>query len=337
MEPMSETCLDEEPIAETSPACGRCLTRLHIGELRCPVCGKGAAPRALAEVEGMRATVIRCTSCRAAVTYSVKEQALHCPYCGEIAEVETPEDPSDAVQAYLPFTVQPAQVHEALKQFFSKARWYHRGDVATCATIDSLRALWWPAWVCKAQALYSWTADTDAGAQESDWAPHAGQLASQIEGFCVSASRGLTSKETKALLPSYRLDTRRPSPEGPEGAVVECFELPRSRARQKLLRHIDAHGKAVVRRALPGHFSRNLDVVSSLQGLQTLNLALPAYVLAYRYGKTLYRVVFSGQDVAVSTGELPVVSVVSASNVLLKAAIAVGAIACAAALLSQLF
>jgi hypothetical protein len=43
-----------------------------------------------------------------------------------------------------------------------------------------------------------------------------------------------------------------------------------------------------------------------LSGLETSHYALPAYVLAYRYKKKLYRVVVHGQDTRCVLGEKPI-------------------------------
>ena len=75
-------------------------------------------------------------------------------------------------------------------------------------------------------------------------------------------------------------------------------------------RQIGAGGEAVAhervrRERVPGHRVRNVHVAVVLYFLKTRRYALPAYVLAYRYDKQLYRVVVHGQDAGVVLGDAP--------------------------------
>ena len=101
------------------------------------------------------------------------------------------------------------------------------------------------------------------------------------------------------------------SPRGSDIASVECFELSRSRARQRILAHIESYGRAAVKDVseLRGAETRKINAVGYLKGLRTQNVSLPAYILAYRYKGKLYRVVINGQDASVSCGEYPVSAV----------------------------
>lgn len=309
--------------------CERCSCELKEGELRCPVCGMFAPQDGEgAEVDGPRARVIRCTFCRAAMTYSPEAQNLRCAYCGEVTEVETPKDPIDVTEKFIPFTVAREAAEEGLKTFWSRAKWYHHKDMAAKGTLTELRGTWWPAWLCSAQAAFFWAADSTRGAGRSKWAPHAGRLDVELNNFCVSASRGLTSAETAAIADGYDLSAFEDAPKGSDIASVECFELPRSQARQHILAHIGSCGRAAVREApeLKGADTRKISTEGFLTGLKTRNVSLPAYVLAYRYRDKLYRVVINGQDASVSCGEYPV----SAGKIAAAAAAVIGGAACLA-------
>ncbi|GEM_PF-496817 len=297
--------------------CERCGSELKEGELRCPVCGRFTPPPEKQDDCGAddggsqkaRARVIRCTSCRAAVTYSPEAQNLRCAYCGEVAEVETPCNPIDETEKFYPFTVTREAAEEGLKTFWSRAKWYHHKDVAAKGTLTELRATWWPAWLCSADASFFWTADTTVGAGRSKWAPHAGRIDKKLDKFCVSASRGLTLRETSAIIDGYDLTSFESAPRGPEQATVECFELPRSQARQCILERINSYGLALVKTEVPELLevqSRRVSTAGLLSFLRTENVSLPAYILAYRYKNRLYRVVINGQDASVSCGEYPV-------------------------------
>ena len=50
-------------------------------------------------------------------------------------------------------------------------KWYRPSDLATASTLDQLRPIWWASWIFDANALVSWTADSDHGNRRSSWAP----------------------------------------------------------------------------------------------------------------------------------------------------------------------
>jgi hypothetical protein len=220
---------------------------------------------------------------------------------------ETQEDPIDQADQFVPFKVGTDEAHEALRMFLGKGGFFRPKDLASRAALDSLRPMWWPGWRFNAQVEATWTADTDAGAHRSDWAPHAGATRLVLNNILVSASRGLTQAETQTLSPAYDLTQAKPQPEGPSDAQVELFDVTRSGARRQILAALEFTARErIARSALPGRRHRNLRTAVTLTGLDTAHYALPAYVLAYRYGKKLYRVVVHGQDPTCVLGEKPI-------------------------------
>ncbi|MDY7228371.1 zinc ribbon domain-containing protein [Hyalangium rubrum] len=287
--------------------CERCHSALEAEDLRCPVCALPTPrdSRALAERE--RARLIRCNTCGAAIAYSVEAQAPRCAYCASEMHLETQEDPIDQAEHFVPFAVNPEQARQALSAFLGNSGFFRPSDLASRAALDSLKPLWWPGWEFSARVEVSWTADTDAGAHRSAWAPHAGMAQLVLHHILVSASRGLTEKETDRLAPSYDIAQATSAPQGPEGAQVELFDLTRSGARKQILAAVEKTARERISQTeLPGRRHRNLHVSPVLSGLNTTNYALPAYVLAYRYGSKLYRVVVHGQDASCVLGEKPV-------------------------------
>jgi hypothetical protein len=258
-------------------------------------------------VDRERARIVRCDNCGAAVAYSVEAQAPKCAFCASKMHTETQEDPIDQADRFVPFEVGTDQAQEALRTFLGKGGFFRPQDLASRAAVDSLRAMWWPGWEFDAQVAVTWTADTDAGAQRSDWAPHSGETRLDLHHILVSASRGLAQAETQKLSPHYDTSKAKPRPEGPEGAQVELFDVTRSGARRQILDAVEKTAREhIAQAALPGRRHRNLRVAVALSGLQTSHYALPAYVLAYRYGKKLYRVVVHGQDANCVLGEMPI-------------------------------
>jgi hypothetical protein len=221
--------------------------------------------------------------------------------------LETQEDPIEQAERFIPFAVSPEQAQQALSAFLSQGGFFRPSDLASRAVLDSLKPLWWPAWEFNVEVEVSWTADTDAGAHRSEWAPHSGEARFVLSHVVVSASRGLTQAETAQLAPAYDLAQVTPAPQGPPEAQVELFDLTRSGARKQILAAVENRARDhIAQRELPGRRHRNLHLAVVLSGLETTNYALPAYVLAYRYGKKLYRVVVHGQDTGCVLGERPI-------------------------------
>jgi hypothetical protein len=285
--------------------CDRCDSALEMGDLRCAICGQSAAvqveTRTVTEVE-----VLRCEACGASVRYDVEVQAPRCAYCDSIMHLEKLEDPVEQTEAFLPFTIDASQAAQALRRWLATLGRFRPSDLKSTARIESLRPIWWVAWVFDAKALISWTADSNYGSRRSDWAPHAGQAEMEFDDIMVSASRGLSEEETDALQPYYDISTARSEPEGPAGAAVEQFEVQRSFARRRVLSTIDElAAERVAQRHVPGSHYRNVRATSLLRALATRRLALPAYVLAYRHRDRLYRAIISGQRAYVAFGTAP--------------------------------
>jgi len=293
--------------AEAVAPCQRCASALEVDDLRCPICGLGTPGRARGAVERERAKVVRCDNCGAAVEYSVEAKAPRCGFCGSVMHVEMTADPVEQAQAWLPFTVTPEAARAALRSFLGRGGFFRPPGLEEKASLESLSPLWWPAWSFRAGVDASWTADSDAGAGRSDWAPHAGRARFDFDDIRVPASRGLKVKECEALAPHYRRDSGEAAPRGPEGASTERFEATRSGARRTILEAVERLARARLEEGIiPGRRFRNVHVAVALSSLHTTRLALPAYVLAYRYRDRPYRVVVHGQDAGVVLGEAPI-------------------------------
>jgi hypothetical protein len=284
--------------------CARCNGALEHGDFRCPVCGL-TAPFEAQVPEELQVKVVRCDSCGAAMDFVAEARAPKCAYCGSVTHLETPADPPEQAEGYVPFTVTPDAARAALTAFLSRKAFFRPSDLAHGARLDSLVATFWPAWIFSAGAQVSWTADSDAGSRRADWAPHAGQCSLEFSEVLVSASRGLTADECEQLTP-YELAGASPDPVGPEGAQVERFDASRSGARAAVMSALAAKARARVKEQhVPGARHRNVKVALRLERLTTRRLGLPAYVLAYRYREKLYRVVVHGQSAQKVIGRAP--------------------------------
>jgi hypothetical protein len=289
-------------------ACGRCHTPLEASDLRCSICAL-AVPRA-ADGAGPtpRARILRCRECAAAVSYSAAAQAPHCGFCGAIMEVEVPEDPVEAAERLVPFAVDRDGAVRALRSWLGSRGWFRPRDLSGAA-IDSMRPLYWSAWIFDADATVSWAADSDAGSGRSAWAPHAGSAAFQWRTILIPASRGLRDEETARLAAGHALEGAVPvEAVAPlEGGAIEAFDVQRSAARRRIadaiemmaVRELQSHGH------IPGHRFRNVHASVLLSRLVTGRYVLPAWVTAYRYRGSIYRTIVHGQDPSIVIGEAP--------------------------------
>ena len=290
-------------------SCARCQTPLEVADLRCCICalvvpaGTAAAPAA-----EVRARILRCRECAAAVSYDAERQAPHCAFCGSVMEVEEPSDPVEEAELILPFGIDRAEATGSLRGWMRSLGWFRPGDLSAAATVEKLEPLHWAAWIFDADARVTWTADSDADSRRSKWAPHSGEATFTWKSVVVSASRGLTGKETVKLTPRYLLDGVRPVATAADIAGArETFDTQRSAARAKIVSAIEQIAEQELTRGhIPGSRFRNVHAAVLLQRLTTRRYLLPAWVLAYRYKGSLYRSVVHGQDPSLVLGEAPV-------------------------------
>jgi hypothetical protein len=287
--------------------CTRCATPIEAGDLRCAICGLVVPGDASGASARPRLDVLRCGSCGAAVAYDASVQAPKCAFCASVMVLERIEDPMEQAEHLLPFRVGPDHAHDALRAWMKTLGWWRPSDLASESTIHQLRPIWWAAWIFDAKALVSWTADSDHGNRRSSWAPHAGQINLEFERILVSASRGLAAVEAARLAPWYDLRTATQSAEGPAGAVVESFDVQRSAARRRIVEACEAESASRAQHGhVPGSRFRNVRAAVVLHGLRTHRMALPSWILAYRYRDTLYRAIVHGQDPRCVFGAAPI-------------------------------
>jgi len=293
------------PAEQIQPVCRRCRSPVEQDDLRCAICGfatpatGGAQPRAIA-------SILRCDGCGAAVSYSAEAQAPRCGFCASVMRVQQPTDPVEQADWILPFAVSPDQAQEILRVWMKTLGFFRPSDLAGTATVQSLQPIWWAGWIVDAKALLSWAADSDAGSWRSSWAPHSGQSQLEFTRLLVPASRGLSLAECHTLTPHFNVAGASRQPQGPPGAIVEQFDVQRSAARKIIVDAIQATAAHRLQQGtIPGSHFRNVHVAVLLQALTTHRVAVPTYVLAYRYRGKLFRALVHGQDVRCVFGQAP--------------------------------
>ncbi len=292
----------------TALRCVRCESPLEAGDLRCAVCGREAPvterPRDVVAVQ-----VLRCTSCGAAVSYDARAGAPKCSFCDSEMRLEDRADPPEETERWLPFAVTREEARARVKNWLGNQGFFRPADLQRRAKLESIKAIYWVAWVCDARAFVTWAADSNLGAGRSDWAPHSGEAHMHFDDLLVSASRGLSASEVAALGDLYPVADLEREPTPPPGDVPvahETFDLQRSGARRVILGAIErATRRRVEDLHIPGSRFRNVHTSSLLEGLTSRRVALPAWVFAYRYDDKLYRAVVCGSDARGITGTVP--------------------------------
>jgi len=262
------------------------------------------------------------------MTYEVKNRSAACAFCGSVLKLEHPADPVEEAQFLLPFSIDRDRARAVFREWLGSLGWFRPGDLISGARLETVQPLHWVGWVFDARADLSWAADTDHDTRRADWAPHAGRAELAYDDVVVPATRGLTPQEAAHLVESYDLDPRSTTTNLVDDATVERFNIPRSNARTRLIQAVEQLARRrLEEQYLPGRRTRNLKTAMVLRGLEARRYAFPAWVLAYRYRKRLFRTVLSGQDAGCLKGEAPY----SAVRI---AAVVAGAVAAVLALLA---
>lgn len=290
-------------------ACRRCATPVEQADLRCCICAfaveqDGSTGPAAVE----RVAILRCGECAAAVSYLAEAQAPKCAFCGSVMNVEAPVDPVEQAELILPFTVDRSTAAASMRRWLRSLGWFRPSDLSSSATVESLRPLHWSAWIFDADAMVTWTADSNHDSHRSRWAPQSGKTGFTWRNILVSASRGLSNKESIRLADGFRLETAAPFAAAPaeEEHAIEAFDVQRSAARRKIVETIEGiAAQQLVGGHIPGSDFRNVRVAVLLERLRTRRFVLPTWVLAYRYRGRLYRSLVHGQDDAIAFGDAP--------------------------------
>jgi hypothetical protein len=310
-----------QPAAAPLPPCTRCASPIEHGDLRCAICALPVPAARDAAPSAAQAQVLRCTECGAAIAFSALAGAPRCAFCGATMQVEQPIDPVEAAELRVPFEVDRAEAEAALRGWLGQRGFFAPRTLKDEAVLESLSPLCWAGWIVSADAAIAWTADSDEGARRAAWAPHAGQVSLRFEQICVPATRGLDHEECQLLVPSYDLSKAvairaaelerggvtmaAPEIPGEVPAVIESFDAQRSAARATIQRAIEATARTRIERHIPGRRFRNVRVACLLESQTTRRVALPAWVLAYRYRGAPYRAIVHGQRPEVVFGSSP--------------------------------
>lgn len=284
--------------------CSRCESPLEEGDLRCSVCALPVPVRAAA-IDKAHTQILRCTECGAAVAFDANKQAPCCAFCGATMKIEQPIDPVEVAQLTIPFSVTRDQAALSLRGWLGSRGFFAPKTLRDEAVLDTLTPLCWAGWIVNATSKVAWTADSDAGSLQSSWAPHSGVVQETFGNIVIPASRGLAQDEAALLAPYYDMSGVVGIAAATEDVVVESFDAQRSAARQLVNRAIERLAAHRVEAVIPGRRFRNIHVSCLLERQTTDRIALPAWVLAYRYRGSPYRAIVHGQRPEIVFGTSP--------------------------------
>ncbi len=285
--------------------CERCESPVEEGDLRCAICGQ-TVPAATQRRTEVQVQILRCEGCGAAVEYDASVQAPRCAFCDSVMHLEELVDPMEQTELFLPFTIGGEEARGAVKAWLGSLGWFRPPDLKQRASVEGVRPLWWVGWAFDADALVSWTADSNAGSHRAAWAPHSGQARLRFDDIVVSASRGLTDEEVAAVVPHYSLAGAAAESTPPEGVTAEQFDVQRSQARARVVHAVERmSAKVIEEEHVPGSSFRKVQVAPLLRSLVTHRYSFPAWVMAYRYEEKVYRAVVCGQNAECVIGKAP--------------------------------
>lgn len=273
----------------------------------CANCGTEAPERGDVHALTSRGAThnFQCTGCGASMSYSAKDQALACPFCGSVQLEEQADAKVLAPDFVIPMQVSQHDAIVAMRRWLGKGMW-RPGDLSENAMLVTTRPVYVPYWVFEAETHTYWTADTNRtpAFARGDWCPMAGEHTGEHKGLLVGASGALTPAETANICP-YDLSKGVPPAEVDlQFASVEEFGLQRKYARPLARAGIEArerkHCDALY---VPGR-SRNVNVNVKIEGMSSQPILLPVWIMAYRYKKKVYRLLVNGQTGKV-TGSAP--------------------------------
>lgn len=287
--------------------CQVCQGMLDEEDLFCPECGTEAPREQEVKVSATRggAHAFQCAGCGASMSYSAKEQALACPFCGSVQLEDKGTGKVLSPDYVVPMTVSQDQAIAAMRKWLGQGMW-RPGDLSQAAMVVTTRPVYVPYWVFAATTHTYWTADSSStpAFARGNWCPVAGEHRGTHEGLLVGASGALTPAETAAICP-YNLSAGLPPDQVDlTQATVEDFGLQRKYARPLARSGIEAREQQQCDALyVPGR-SRNVHVNVKIEGMTSQPVLLPVWIMAYRYQDKVYRLLVNGQSGRV-TGSAP--------------------------------
>ncbi len=287
--------------------CAVCLAVLDEEDLFCANCGREAPDRKAQEHTPATQTSthnFNCGGCGASMSYDASARTLRCPFCGSERLEKQKEGKTLAPEWIVPFAVSHEQAVATMREFLGTGFW-RPGDLARTAVVTHMTAVYVPYWVFSARTFTYWCADTNQtppGAR-GDWRPMAGEHRGTYSGVLIGASSTLTPGETSAICPFELNQAKSPEEIDTENYIVEQFRVQRKYARPLARNTLERFEQHSCMKYVPGR-ARNMHVNVRLEGLSSVPVLVPVWVMAYGYKGRIFRFLVNGQS-GRSTGQAP--------------------------------
>jgi DNA-directed RNA polymerase subunit RPC12/RpoP len=246
----------------------------------------------------------QCAGCGASMSYDARVQRLRCPFCGGERLEAQGDTKALAPKLVVRFEKDQNDALPLLRKWMGNSFW-RPGDLAAESIITRLTPVYVPYWVFSGRTFTHWTADSSQtpGGARADWYPVSGDHQGEYAGILIGASGALTPAETHAL-GQYDLATGVPPEDVDlENAAYEPFSVQRKYARALMQEGFEQLEAEACQALVPGN-ARNVHVNVRVEGLTSVPVLLPVWVMAYQYRGELYRFVVNGQT-GRSTGTAP--------------------------------
>lgn len=287
--------------------CETCSGLIDEEELFCANCGAEAPERQASDENPGHFSRRRfgCKGCGASMSYAANVQTLLCPFCGSSGVEAQPPAKTFSPTGVVPFQVSRDEATAAMREYLGRGFW-RPGNLSSAAAVVKIQPVFVPYWVFRATTYSHWTADSSDvpfGAS-GNWRPVSGSHAGKYVDLLVGASSVLAARETSEICPFDMSQKTNPAEFDFSDTIVEQFTVMRKYARPLARGLIEQSEAATCAQYVPGR-SRNVRVNVRYEAMQSEAMLLPVWIMAYRYGNRVYRLLVNGQS-AQATGEAPV-------------------------------
>lgn len=273
-----------------------------------------AAKRNHGSAQLPEARELRCDACGANVILPGKETANTCAFCGAPVQDEKAKQIAPGrfqIDGALPFQVDRQRADANLKQWIA-SRWFLPKDFKARGIDGKFSGVYLPFWTFDSMTAnrYSgergehyWVEVGDAKNRRRErrtrWYPAAGAFQRFFDDVLVCAAGALPESIMLKLEP-WPLDKVLPfKPDFLAGFVAETYTLDIEPGFRKAAARIDQALRADVMRRIGGDTQRIHQIATRHNAIAFKHLLLPCWLLSYRYGETVYRLVVNA-----ATGEV---------------------------------
>lgn len=266
--------------------------------------------------------VLNCTNCGAQVEFDPAVHAAECPFCASPVVTGTGENRHIKPRALLPFALDEAAAHAAMKSWLGRL-WFAPKGLQKYARRKGSRmdGVYVPYWTFDAQTRSRYrgqrgrvyyvsrrvTVNGKSTVQQVPkirWSNAAGQVARFFDDVLVLGARSLPKRFTDAL-PPWDLSLLEPyTPEYIAGLRAEAYTIEIDEAFHEARAHMDRVIERDVRFDIGGDRQRIHKIDTDISAVTFKHILLPIWVAAYRYQGKSYRFVVNGQTGRVQ-GERP--------------------------------